>query len=110
MARGDAPCNRVLPVQIILENIHKTYGRRKVVRDVSLTIGQGEVVGLLGPNGAGKTTTFYIIVGIERPDLGVVRLGNQDITPWPMHRRARLGISYLVGRLLLEYKSRSTHL
>jgi lipopolysaccharide export system ATP-binding protein len=82
-------------VQIILENIHKTYGRRKVVRDVSLTIGQGEVVGLLGPNGAGKTTTFYIIVGIERPDLGVVRLGNQDITPWPMHRRARLGISYL---------------
>lgn len=95
MARGDAPCNRVLPVQIILENIHKTYGRRKVVRDVSLTIGQGEVVGLLGPNGAGKTTTFYIIVGIERPDLGVVRLGNQDITPWPMHRRARLGISYL---------------
>ncbi len=82
-------------MNIILENIHKTYGRRTVVRDVSLTIGQGEVVGLLGPNGAGKTTMFYIIVGMERPDLGVVRLEGQDITPWPMHRRARLGISYL---------------
>jgi len=82
-------------VKIILENIYKSYGRRPVVRDVSLSIAQGEVVGLLGPNGAGKTTTFYIIVGIERPDLGVVRLENQDITPWPMHRRARLGISYL---------------
>ncbi|MCS7225908.1 MAG: LPS export ABC transporter ATP-binding protein [Gloeomargarita sp. SKYB31] len=82
-------------MQIILENIHKAYGRRTVVRDVSLTIGQGEVVGLLGPNGAGKTTTFYIIVGIERPDMGVVRLDHRDITTWPMHRRARLGISYL---------------
>ncbi|MEO0309919.1 MAG: ATP-binding cassette domain-containing protein, partial [Gloeomargarita sp. DG02_3_bins_56] len=82
-------------MKIILENIYKAYGQRTVVRDVSLSIAQGEVVGLLGPNGAGKTTTFYIIVGIERPDLGVVRLENQDITPWPMHRRARLGISYL---------------
>ncbi len=82
-------------MKIILENIHKTYGRRAVVQDVSLSISQGEVVGLLGPNGAGKTTVFYIIVGIERPDLGVVRLEHQDITPWPMHRRARLGISYL---------------
>ncbi|MCS6781585.1 MAG: LPS export ABC transporter ATP-binding protein [Gloeomargarita sp. SKYBB_i_bin120] len=82
-------------MQIILENIHKAYGRRPVVRDVSLTIGQGEVVGLLGPNGAGKTTIFYIAVGIERPDLGVVRLDHRDITPWPLHRRARLGISYL---------------
>ncbi|MEN9249887.1 MAG: LPS export ABC transporter ATP-binding protein [Gloeomargarita sp. GXS_bins_116] len=82
-------------MEIIVENLYKAYSRRSVVRDVHLTIGQGEVVGLLGPNGAGKTTTFYIIVGLERPDLGVVRLNHRDITSWPMHRRARLGISYL---------------
>ncbi|MET0620254.1 MAG: LPS export ABC transporter ATP-binding protein [Thermoanaerobaculia bacterium] len=73
----------------------KTYGGRSVVRDVSLEVASGEIVGLLGPNGAGKTTTFSIVVGLVRPDTGVVRLGEQDLTDLPMYRRARAGISYL---------------
>jgi lipopolysaccharide export system ATP-binding protein len=73
----------------------KSYGRRTVVRDVNLEINQGEVVGLLGPNGAGKTTTFYMVVGMARPDSGVVFLGDEDITALPMYRRARAGIGYL---------------
>ena len=73
----------------------KTYGGRSVVRDVSLEVASGEIVGLLGPNGAGKTTTFSIVVGLVRPDSGVVRLGSQDLTDLPMYRRARAGISYL---------------
>jgi lipopolysaccharide export system ATP-binding protein len=73
----------------------KSYGRRTVVRAVDLEINQGEVVGLLGPNGAGKTTTFYMVVGLTRPDSGVVVLGDEDITALPMYRRARLGIGYL---------------
>ena len=66
-----------------------------MVRDVSLEIASGEIVGLLGPNGAGKTTTFSIVVGLVRPDAGVVRLGDADLTELPMYRRARAGISYL---------------
>jgi lipopolysaccharide export system ATP-binding protein len=77
------------------EGLVKTYGGRTVVRGVSLTIGAGEIVGLLGPNGAGKTTTFSIVVGLVRPDEGVVRLGDRDLTHLPMYRRARAGISYL---------------
>jgi lipopolysaccharide export system ATP-binding protein len=73
----------------------KSYGRRVVVRDVSLEIRQGEVVGLLGPNGAGKTTTFYMVVGLTRPDSGEVWLGEEDITTEPMYMRARSGIGYL---------------
>jgi lipopolysaccharide export system ATP-binding protein len=73
----------------------KSYGRRTVVRDVKVSIDQGEVVGLLGPNGAGKTTTFYMIVGLARPDGGQVRLGEEDITSLPMYLRARKGIGYL---------------
>ena len=73
----------------------KNYGRRRVVDDVSLEVGRGEVVGLLGANGAGKTTTFYMIVGLERPDSGNVLLGDQDLTKLPMYLRARLGIGYL---------------
>jgi lipopolysaccharide export system ATP-binding protein len=73
----------------------KTYGGRAVVSGVSLEIGAGEIVGLLGPNGAGKTTTFSIVVGLVRPDAGVVRLGDRDLTDLPMYRRARAGISYL---------------
>ncbi len=73
----------------------KAYGGRAVVRDVSLDVAAGEIVGLLGPNGAGKTTTFSIVVGLVPPDRGVVRLGDRDLTELPMYRRARAGISYL---------------
>jgi lipopolysaccharide export system ATP-binding protein len=73
----------------------KTYQRRQVVAGVDLDVASGEVVGLLGPNGAGKTTSFYMVVGLVRPDAGQVLLDNQDLTEVPMHRRARLGISYL---------------
>src|SRR6202041_3977210 len=75
--------------------LSKTYRGRKVVDDVELEIGQGEVVGLLGPNGAGKTTTFYIIVGLARPDSGRVLLNGEEISDLPMYLRARRGISYL---------------
>ena len=75
--------------------LHKSYRGRKVVDDVELEIGQGEVVGLLGPNGAGKTTTFYILVGLARPDSGRVLLNGEEITELPMYLRARSGISYL---------------
>jgi lipopolysaccharide export system ATP-binding protein len=82
-------------VKIVLENIHKSYGKRLIVNRVSLSVAQGEVVGLLGPNGAGKTTTFYIATGLEKPNQGKVWLDNLDITGMPMHKRARLGIGYL---------------
>jgi lipopolysaccharide export system ATP-binding protein len=75
--------------------LSKTYRGRRVVDDVELEIGQGEVVGLLGPNGAGKTTTFYILVGLARPDSGRVLLNGDEITDLPMYLRARSGISYL---------------
>jgi lipopolysaccharide export system ATP-binding protein len=73
----------------------KAYKRRRVVDGVSLHVEPGEVVGLLGANGAGKTTTFYMIIGLERPDAGRVRLGERDITKLPMYLRARLGVGYL---------------
>ena len=73
----------------------KFYGRRQVVRGVSLHVEPGEVVGLLGANGAGKTTTFYMMIGLERPHSGRVRLGARDITKLPMYLRARLGVGYL---------------
>lgn len=76
-------------------NLLKIYRGRKVVRDVSIDIRQGEIVGLLGPNGAGKTTTFYMTVGLTRPDAGHVLLGDEDITNVPMYLRAQRGISYL---------------
>ena len=76
-------------------HLEKTYGKRRVVDDVSLHVEKGEVVGLLGANGAGKTTTFYMIVGLERPDAGIVSLGDRDITKLPMYLRARLGLGYL---------------
>ena len=75
--------------------ISKSHRGRKIVDDVELEVGQGEVVGLLGPNGAGKTTTFYILVGLTRPDSGRVLLNGDDITDLPMYLRARHGISYL---------------
>ncbi len=77
------------------DRLGKRLGRREIIREVSLEVHAGEVVGLLGPNGAGKTTTFYIVVGLMRPDSGKVTLNGQDITAEPMYRRARLGVSYL---------------
>jgi lipopolysaccharide export system ATP-binding protein len=75
--------------------VGKTYKKRPVVRNVTVTLRRGEAVGLLGPNGAGKTTTFYMITGLVRPDTGSIGLDGADITLLPMYRRARLGIGYL---------------
>jgi lipopolysaccharide export system ATP-binding protein len=83
------------PLRLTATHLLKVYKGRKVVRDVSIDVRQGEIVGLLGPNGAGKTTTFYIIVGLVRPDGGTVSLGDEDITLLPMYLRAQRGISYL---------------
>jgi lipopolysaccharide export system ATP-binding protein len=77
------------------ENLTKSYKKRKILQDVSVSVKQGEIVGLLGPNGAGKTTCFYILCGLIKADGGKVILNNQDITPFPMYRRARLGVGYL---------------
>jgi lipopolysaccharide export system ATP-binding protein len=77
------------------ENLMKSYGGRKVVKDVSLEVNQGEIVGLLGPNGAGKTTSFYMIVGIIKPNGGNIYLDNTNITKFPMYKRAQNGIGYL---------------
>lgn len=77
------------------ENLIKVYGRRQVVRGVSLEVNQGEIVGLLGPNGAGKTTTFYMVVGFIKPNEGHVFLQQEDITELPMYKRAQRGIGYL---------------
>ncbi len=82
-------------LKILLENIHKSYGKRSIVNRVNISVAQGEVVGLLGPNGAGKTTTFYIATGLEKPNQGTVRLDDLDITNLPIHKRAHLGIGYL---------------
>lgn len=81
----------------LLEAHHlaKQYKGRQVVKDVSLSINSGEIVGLLGPNGAGKTTCFYMIVGLVEADKGIVKVNNEDITQLPMHGRARKGIGYL---------------
>jgi lipopolysaccharide export system ATP-binding protein len=83
------------PLNLAAQHLVKVYKGRKVVRDVSVEIRQGEIVGLLGPNGAGKTTTFYMIVGLVRPDGGTVTLGDDEITDMPMYLRAKRGISYL---------------
>jgi lipopolysaccharide export system ATP-binding protein len=77
------------------ENLVKSYRTRKVVKNVSIEVNQGEIVGLLGPNGAGKTTTFYMVVGLTRPDEGKVLLNDADVTLLPMHQRAKKGVSYL---------------
>lgn len=76
-------------------HLAKSYSGRQVVKDVSLEVAQGQIVGLLGPNGAGKTTTFYMVVGLVPSDQGAVSIGQQDITLMPMHQRARQGIGYL---------------
>ncbi len=80
---------------LVVEGLRKSYKRRPVVRDVSLSVRRGEAVGLLGPNGAGKTTVFYMITGLIAADSGQISLDGTDITHLPMYRRARLGIGYL---------------
>lgn len=80
---------------LVIDSIAKSYGGRLVLRDVSLSVRRGEVVGLLGPNGAGKTTCFYSITGLVAPDYGHVVLDGTDITEMPMFQRARMGIGYL---------------
>ena len=80
---------------LIVNKISKTYGNKKVVRDISLSIKRGEIVGLLGPNGAGKTTTFYMIVGLVKPDTGSILLDKIDLTKAPIYLRGAKGIGYL---------------
>ena len=80
---------------LIVNKISKTYGNKKVVRDISLSIKRGEIVGLLGPNGAGKTTTFYMIVGLVKPDTGSIFLDKTDLTRAPIYLRGAKGIGYL---------------
>jgi lipopolysaccharide export system ATP-binding protein len=77
------------------QHLQKTYASRKVVKDVSLEVAKGEVVGLLGPNGAGKTTSFYMIVGLVRADAGEISIDGKSVAHMPIHRRSRLGLSYL---------------
>ncbi len=77
------------------DNLLKKYKKRTVVNNVSVQVGQGEIVGLLGPNGAGKTTSFYMIVGLIKPNGGKIYLDDKDITELPMYKRAKLGIGYL---------------
>ena len=76
-------------------NLKKSYQGRYAVRGISLEVTQGQVVGLLGPNGAGKTTAFYMIAGVQRPEEGTVLLDGQNITSYPMHKRAKAGLGYL---------------
>ena len=77
------------------EQLVKMYGGRAVVNGIDIKVGAGEIVGLLGPNGAGKTTSFYMIVGLVRPNSGRVLFSGEDVTNYPMHKRARLGMGYL---------------
>ncbi len=81
--------------RLVATGLQKSYGSRKVVQDVSLAVQSGEVVGLLGPNGAGKTTSFYMIVGLVRADAGEITIDGSSVERMPIHKRARLGLSYL---------------
>ena len=81
--------------ELFIQNIKKTYKKNAVVKDISLNISSGEVVGLLGPNGAGKTTSFYMIVGLISLEHGTIKIDNHDLSKMPVHHRAKLGISYL---------------
>lgn len=81
--------------ELLASHLRKQYGRRSVVKDVSLRVSAGEIVALFGPNGAGKTTTFYMLVGFVKASGGSISLGKHDLTRLPMHERARLGLGYL---------------
>jgi lipopolysaccharide export system ATP-binding protein len=91
--RSSAPPAGISRLQA--SHLQKSYGSRKVVKDVSLEVAKGEVVGLLGPNGAGKTTSFYMIVGLVRADAGEISIDGNSVEHMPIHRRSRLGLSYL---------------
>ena len=82
-------------MELVAENIFKSYRGKNVVKGISIKVNQGEIIGLLGPNGAGKTTSFYMIVGLIKPNSGIINLNNTDITSYPMYRRAQNGIGYL---------------
>jgi lipopolysaccharide export system ATP-binding protein len=96
-APGDGPDTGPTPTDSRLEAQHlkKFYGSREVVKDVSMTVRKGEVVGLLGPNGAGKTTSFYMIVGLVRASAGQISIDGERVEHMPIHQRARMGLSYL---------------
>ncbi len=81
--------------ELVVEHLQKRYKARQVVKDVSLRVSSGEIIGLLGPNGAGKTTSFYMIVGLVPADQGRIMLDDKELSRLPMHRRAQLGLSYL---------------
>ncbi len=85
----------VVTSRLEAHHLQKAYGSRKVVHDVSVQVNKGEVVGLLGPNGAGKTTSFYMIVGLVRGDGGQILIDGEDVTRMPIHKRSRMGLSYL---------------
>ena len=87
--------NTVPDSELVVRHLAKSYGRRKVVKDVSLTVRKGEVVGLLGPKGAGKTTSFYMIVGLLRADAGSISIDGVPVESMPIHQRSRMGLSYL---------------
>lgn len=100
MSVAEVPAAEVQPPMAVrsrleVRSLKKSYGTRPVVKNVSLSVDKGEVVGLLGPNGAGKTTSFYMIVGLLRADGGEILLDGQRIEDLPIHRRARLGLGYL---------------
>ena len=86
---------KILDDGLIIDKISKTYGNKQVIRNISLSIKRGQIVGLLGPNGAGKTTSFYIIVGLVKPDRGSIYLDKLEISSLPIYKRGALGISYL---------------
>ncbi len=86
---------KILDDGLVINKISKSYGNKEVIREISVNINRGEIVGLLGPNGAGKTTTFYIIVGLVKPDRGSIYLDKVDISNIPIYKRGNLGISYL---------------
>ena len=86
---------KILDDGLVIHKISKSYGNKEVIRDISISIKRGEIVGLLGPNGAGKTTTFYVIVGLVKPDTGSIHLDKVEISNLPIYTRGKIGISYL---------------
>jgi len=94
-AHSSAPHSEASDSRLEARHLQKSYGSRKVVHDVSISVKKGEVVGLLGPNGAGKTTSFYMIVGLVRADGGSITIDGEPVAHLPIHRRSRLGLSYL---------------
>ena len=104
-AMAEAPANAAPPIPqggLEVVSIAKSYDKRAVLSDISLTVGKGEVLGLLGPNGAGKTTCFYSIMGLVRPDSGRILMDGVDVTKLPMYRRAILGLGYLPRKMLVS--------